>query len=82
MSPIEKKWPFVAINAVCTVLTTMYIMGAAGMPSMTGENLAQGILYFFCFFGVHRTYSFLGWLLVLWISPKMAGAVRVEAERP
>ena len=52
------------------------------MPSMTGHNLAQGILYFFCFFGVHRTYSFLGWPLVLWISPKMAGAVRGEAGRP
>jgi hypothetical protein len=81
MSPIEKKWPFVVIVAVCTVLTTMYIMQAAGMPSMTGENLAQGVLYFFCFFGVWRVYSFLGWLLVLWISPKTAGALRGEAGR-
>lgn len=69
MSPLEKKLPFIAAVSVCTVLTTMAIMSAAGMPPMAGFNLAQFVLYFFCFFGVWRAYSFLGWLLVLWISP-------------
>lgn len=69
MSPLEKKLPFAAIVGVCTILTTLYITGAAGMQSPTGDNLAQMILYFFCFFGLWRVYSFLGWLLVLWISP-------------
>jgi hypothetical protein len=69
MSPLEKKLPFAIPVCVCTVLTTMAIMDAAGIGAIPGQNVAQMVLYFFCFFGVSRAYSFLGWLLVLWISP-------------
>ena len=71
MFPLEKKLPFAAaaVVCVCTVLTTLYIMEAAGIGSIPKQNLAQAILYFFCFFGLWRVYSFLGWMLVLWISP-------------
>lgn len=69
MSPIEKKWPFILVVSIFTTLTTMYVMDAAGLPRMSEQNFAQFILYFFCFFGVWRMYSLLGWMLVLWISP-------------
>lgn len=69
MSPLEKKLPFAIPVCVCTVLTTMYIMDAAGIGSIAQQNVAQMILYFCCFFGVSHVYSFIGWLLVLWISP-------------
>jgi len=32
-------------------------------------NPAQYVLYFFCFVGLQRGLSFLGWLLVLLLSP-------------
>ena len=69
MSPLEKKLPFAIPVCVCTVLTTMAIMDAAGIGSIAQQNFAQMILYFCCFYGVSRAYSLLGWMLVLWISP-------------
>jgi hypothetical protein len=79
MSPLEKKLPFAIPVCVCTVLTTMAIMDAAGIGSIGQQNFAQMVLYFCCFFGVSRAYSFLGWLLVLWISP--ATITRMKAAR-
>lgn len=66
-STLEQKWWFVAIVCGMSALVTMHVMRMAGI--WEPANLAQWILYFFSFFGIHRCISFLGWGVLLLVAP-------------
>ena len=75
MSPVERKWWFVVPVCFVTTFCTRYLLESAGFPPIMVEfNVVQWIIYFLCFCVLWRGFSFAGWLLVLGISPSMAGA--------
>lgn len=69
-SKIERKLWFVGIVGGLSAVVTIYVMRTAGI--WEPANLAQWILYFFCFVGIHRCISFLGWGVLLQVAPKSA----------
>lgn len=75
MSELEKKWWFIAIVCALTAFTTVLLLSAAGLPSFD-YSAAQWAVWFLCFEGVRRCFSFLGWLAVLIVSPR-----KITAER-
>ena len=66
-SRLERKWWFAAPVAVAAVLLTQYVMNAAGIAHP--YRVSQWVLYFLCFAGLQRGFSFAGWLLVLCLAP-------------
>lgn len=75
MSKLERKWWFVSIVSVLTVISTIGLLHAAGLPPLR-YGAAQWAVWFLCFVGLQRCFSFLGWLAVLTISPKTITAER------
>ena len=75
MSKLERKWWFVSIVCVLTTLSTIGLLNAAGLPPFR-YSAAQWAVWFLCFVGLQRSFSFLGWLAVLAISPRTIAAER------
>ncbi|MCS0588954.1 hypothetical protein ACFQ09_11700 [Massilia norwichensis] len=71
MSPLEKKPMFILVVSLLTSATTLYLLDAAGLPSPGALRPAQWVIYLFCFFGIWRSYSFLGWLAALYVAPSL-----------
>jgi len=69
MSKLERKWWFVSIVSVLTMTSTIGVLYAAGLPPFR-YSAAQWVVWFFCYVGLHRCFSFLGWMTVLIVSPK------------
>ena len=67
-SKLEQTWWFVGLMGGLSALVTIHVMRTAGI--WAPANFAQWILYFFCFVGIHRCISFLGWGVVLLVAPK------------
>jgi hypothetical protein len=67
MSTLEKKWWFIALASLLSVLLTLSLMRSAGV--WPAQGMAQWVIYFFCFAGIWKCLSFLGWLIVLLVSP-------------
>ncbi|CAH0159584.1 hypothetical protein SRABI118_00725 [Massilia sp. Bi118] len=74
MSRLEKKWWFILVVSFMTAFTTRYLLDAAGLPPLRSFQPAQFAVYLFCFFGVWRGFSFLGWLIALVLSPSLVSA--------
>lgn len=70
MSELEKKWWFSAAVGALAAFTTVFLMSAAGMPTFE-YSAAQWAVWFLCFVGLRRCFSFLGWLTVLIVVPRM-----------
>lgn len=69
---LERKWWFVALVGLLTVLSTRFLLVAAGLPA-TPEDAAQLTVYLLCFIGVWKVLAFALWLLVLpWLVPARA----------
>ena len=67
MSRLEKNgWFIAAVSSVTAVLTILLLHGAALWPA---RGVEQWVVYFFCFAGIWRCISFLGWLIVLIAAP-------------
>lgn len=75
MSELEKKWWFVLVVGFLTFLSTIGLLYAAGMPPFE-YSPAQWVVWFLCYMGLQRCFSFVGWLAVLVISPKTIKAER------
>lgn len=69
MSELEKKWWFSAVVGALAALTTVFLMSAAGLFPFE-YTVAQWVVWFLCFVGLRRCFSFLGWLTVLIVSPR------------
>lgn len=69
MSELERKWWFVLIVSMLTMASTLGLLYAAGLPPFEYSG-AQWVVWFFCYVGLQRCFSFLGWSLVLIVSPK------------
>lgn len=67
-SKLEQKLWFVGVVCGLSALVTMHVMRIAGI--WEPGNFAQWILYFFCFVGIHRCISFLGWGVLLLVAPR------------
>lgn len=81
MSTLERKWWYVALVALLATCCTLYLLESAGMPPMGEYGVANWIVYGLCAGALWRGMSFVGWLLVLGISPSLAG-VRPKAGPP
>ena len=75
MSELEKKWWFVSIVVVLTTMSTAGLLYAAGFAPFEYSG-AQWVVWFFCYVGLQRCFTFLGWLFVLTVSPKTITAGR------
>lgn len=75
MSELERKWWFVLVVSFLTTFSTIGLMATAGLPPFE-YSAAQWAVWFLCFMGLQRCFSFLGWLTVLAISPKTIKAER------
>lgn len=77
MSELERKWWFSIPVCVLTVLSTIGLLQAAGIQYLPDQfNAAHWAVWFLCFVGLQRCFSFLGWLTVLVVSPKTITAER------
>lgn len=74
MSELERKWWFVLAVSFLTTFSTIGLLYAAELPPFE-YSAAQWAIWFLCFMGLQRCFSFLGWLAVLLISPK---TIKVE----
>ena len=81
MSALEKKWWFSLPVTLLSLLLTLFITSHAGLPLPGNFNGAQWILYLVLALGLQRCFSFLGWLLVLFVSPSTAAPVRTHIDR-
>jgi hypothetical protein len=52
-----------------TVMSTIGLLHVAGFPPFQ-YSAAQWAVWFLCFMGLQRCFSFLGWLVVLVVSPR------------
>lgn len=75
MVELEKKWWFVLVVSCFTTLSTIGLMYTAGLPPFD-YSIAQWAVWFLCFMGLQRCFSFLGWLAVLVVSPGTITAER------
>ncbi|WP_137172377.1 hypothetical protein [Massilia sp. HP4] len=75
MSELERKWWFQSIVSILTMASTIGLLYAAGLPPFR-YSAAQWGVWFFCFVGLQRLFSFLGWMTVLIVSPKTITAER------
>jgi len=75
MSELERKWWFQSIVSVLTMASTIGLLHAAELPPFR-YSAAQWVVWFFCFVGLQRCFSFLGWMAVLIVSPKTITAER------
>lgn len=69
-SHLERQWYFIGPSCMCAVFLTRYVMEMAGIARI--DNFAHWIIFIFCVIGFQRAISFLGWLLVLGVSPAAA----------
>lgn len=81
MSALERTWWFSTAVTLASVGLALFIVDQAGMPGILDFNGAQWILYLVLSAGLHRCFSFLFWLLVLFVSPSTAAPVRAHVER-
>ena len=70
MSSVERKWWFFLPLMVLACLSTLFLFRSAQVPS-TG-SLAYFLIFALCSACLHRVLSFLTWLLLLWLAPKLA----------
>lgn len=75
MSELEKKWWFVLVVSFFTTASTIGLLYIAGFPPFE-YSAAQWAVWFLCFMGLQRCFSFLGWLVVLAIAPKKIAVER------
>lgn len=75
MSELERKWWFVCIVVCLTTMSTIGLLYAAGFEPFR-FSAAQWVVWFFCYLGLQRCFTFLGWLTVLVVSPKTIAAGR------
>jgi hypothetical protein len=73
MSPLERKPWYVGIVAFLATMANTFLMNSAGMQ-IGNYNLAQWLVYCLCLAAIWRGISFVGWLIVLMISPALAGS--------
>ena len=64
---LGRTWWFAGLLAGVSALLTLPLLHAAGIPSP--ENWAQWLVYFLCYVTVWRCLGFLGWFVVLLVSP-------------
>jgi len=77
MSELERKWWFSLPVGMLTMLATIGLLRAVGLPFLPFQyGVAQWAVYLLCFVGLQRCISFLGWLTVLIVSPKTITARR------
>ncbi|TXF97819.1 hypothetical protein [Massilia arenae] len=77
MSELERKWWFSAPVAILTVISTIGLLHAVGIQYEPVQfSAAQWAVWFLCFVGLQRCFTFLGWLAVLVVSPKTITARR------
>ena len=76
-SRLEQKWWFALPVAALSVVLTQQCMRGAGIASP--YNFSQWLLYFLCFVGLQRAFSFAGWLLLLGFAPH---STLLQAARP
>jgi hypothetical protein len=74
MSALERKWWFVGLAAALSSFGTNLLLDSAGMPRFDSGNVARWLVHTICFIGIWRCVAFIGWLIVLMISPSLAGA--------
>lgn len=72
MSRLENKWWYIVVVSILTVLATRYVMDMAGVPAAESFSMARFLLHFFCFVGLWRCFSFIGWLVALAWAPALA----------
>jgi len=71
MSELERKWWFSTPVAILTVISTIGLLRAVGIQYEPVQfSAAQWAVWFLCFVGLQRCFTFLGWLAVLVVSPK------------
>jgi hypothetical protein len=67
MTKLERKWWFAGPVATLAVIVTRYLMDSVGIQHRIGW--AELAIFILCVVGLQRTFSVLGWLLVLFLSP-------------
>ncbi|MFP5390973.1 MAG: hypothetical protein ACLGI6_05425 [Gammaproteobacteria bacterium] len=66
-SRLERNGWYVGLTSVLSALLTVPLLKYAGVPDSGGQ--ARFIVFFFCFAGIQRALSLLGWLLVMLVAP-------------
>lgn len=75
-SKLERKWWFQIPVIALALILTAYLIYAAGFPNT--YSFARWMLYSLSFIGLKRAISFIGWLLVLCLSPADVVAERTK----
>jgi hypothetical protein len=76
MTKLERKWWFVGTVAAVAAIVAAHLMNRAGI--LQPYNFAQWTLYILCLVGLQRGFSFVGWLLVLCLSPSSKALERTK----
>ena len=75
-SKLERKWWFALPVGALAAILTLHFVNSAGIEHP--YNFSQWVLYFLCFTGLQRGLSFVGWLLVLILSPQSKALERTK----
>ena len=67
-SKLERRWWFATPVCALAAILTLNFVESAGIHHP--YNFSQWVLYVLCFVGLQRGLSFMGWLLVLVLSPQ------------
>jgi hypothetical protein len=73
---LERNWWFLLPVTGLAAALTAYLMDSAGLARP--YTVAQWVLYGVCFGGLQRGFSFVGWLLVLFLSPSSKALERTR----
>ncbi|MCA1246586.1 hypothetical protein [Massilia sp. MS-15] len=80
MSNLERKWWFAGLSGAVGTACTWWTLRAAGIGSPDG--VAQWLVYFCCFIGFTRAFSFLAWLALLLARPSSPLLDSAPGRRP
>ncbi len=72
MSILDRKWWFIAIVSILTIIVTRYLIDSAGFPLRSEYSWAQWAVFILSYAAVWRCLSFCGWRIAVAISPAYA----------
>jgi hypothetical protein len=75
-SKLERKWWFALPVGALAAILTLHFLSSAGITYPF--NFSQWILCAMCFTGLQRGLSFIGWFLVLSLSPQSKALERTK----